>query len=214
MDILAGLGDKLRFIERLYATASKPFTETIRKIEAGEPPFEPPYFDPDYMDTEPPFLADWQEADDALNLVGQAALTLVQSALREYIDAFVWLSRQKPPAGRGNWFERYKRFFLEVYGIDWEAGPFPPAKIEEINLARDDIQHSGKQFGMERRMTEKHLSRFPDGLFAYGIDRQISGEFGLIRPRIYITAKNLHEAIRRVEVFCGFLDECRPKLGF
>ncbi len=215
MDILAGLKDKLRFIERFYATASEPFAETMRKIDAGEPPFEPPPFDPDRdMDVEPPFLAEWQEADDAVNLVGQAALNLVQSTLREYVDAFIWLSGQKPPAGRGNWFERYKKFFLEIYGTDWEAAPVRPVEIEEIILARNDIQHSGEEFGMDRRFSEKHLSRFPDGIFASGIDKEMLGEFGFVRPRIYVTEQTLQVAIRRVEMFCEFLDECRPRLGF
>jgi hypothetical protein len=42
MDILVGLKDKLRFIERHYEAASVCFRETKRKIDAHEEPFEPP----------------------------------------------------------------------------------------------------------------------------------------------------------------------------
>jgi hypothetical protein len=213
MDILAGLKEKLRFVERFYTTASGPFLETKQKIEAEESPFEPPPFNPDTdFDTEPPFLAEWEEADDGLNLTGQAALSLVQAAFKQYLDSYIYLTGQEPPAGRGNWFERYQQFFLKTYGIDWKGGPVEPSALEEINLARNDIQHTSQEFGMTRRMSQTHYSRFPDGLFAQDVDkamaREIAGGLGF-EPRIYVTGANLFEAIRRVEDFCEFLERFR-----
>jgi len=211
VDILAGLRDKLRFIERFYATASHPFAEAQAKIDAGEPPFEPPYFDPDRdCDVEPPFLAEWQEAGEGLNLVGQASLSLVQSAFKKYVDGFIRLSGNEIPAGRGNWFDRYKAFFLEAYGIDWESGPLAPSELEEINLARNDIQHSEEQFGMDRRQSPEHHARFPEGLFVDEMDKTLQHRLMGFQARICITAENLQEAVRRVETFCEFLDQNRP----
>ncbi len=209
MDILAGLRDKLRFIERFYGAAAEPFADRKRKIEAEEPPFVPPPFDPDSDTGEPPFQVDWEEADDCLNLVGQAALSLVQSALREHLDGFIRLSRQAPPTGRGNWFERYKTFYLDVYGIDWEKSTVSPLALEEINLARNDIQHSGQEFGMEKLMSKKHHRRFPDGMFAHQIDKEMGGSRSDSQPRIYVSEENLSEAIRRVETFCEFIEKHR-----
>ena len=210
MDIFAGRREKLRFIERFYEGASAPFVETKRKIEAEEPPFVPRPFDPERdTDTEPPFLAEWEEADDAINIVGQAALSLVQASLREYLDAFILLRRVKPPAGRGDWFARYKAFFLETYGIDWDAGPIPIREIEEINFVRNDIQHTGEEFGMTRRMSKEHYRRFPEGIFVQEIDRKIYASLGDWQPSIYVTAENLKEAVRRVETFCEYLDKQR-----
>lgn len=105
------------------------------------------------------------------------------------------------PTGRGNWSERYRTFFLEKYEIDWGDGPIPLRDLEEINLTRDDIHHSEQEFGMARRMNQKHFNRFPEGLFSDELDLQIHGEWGLYPPRIYVTTENLVEAIRRVEVF-------------
>jgi hypothetical protein len=206
MDILVGLKAKLRFIERFYQTASHPFTEVKRKIEAGEEPFAPPPFDPETAtDFEPPFL------EESLNLVGQAALCLVQSSLREYLDGFISRSGCAAPTGRGNWFRRYKQFFLETYGVDWETGPVPAHELEEINLARNDIHHTGQEFGMTRRQSEEHQTRFPEGLFIDEMDRQVFRESSHTWPgRIYVTSDNLREAIRRVESFCEFLEEHRP----
>jgi len=210
MDILAGLKAKLRFIERFYQTASLAFRETIRKIEAEEDPFMPPQFDPDhdYPDP-PPFFEEWEEADDSLNLVGQTAVSLAQSALREYLDGFIRLSKQQEPAGGGNWFKRYKTFFLETYGIDWDHSPIAPDSIEEINLTRNDIHHSGREFGIERRMSREHRGRFPRGIFAYKPESDLYRDSNVILPSIYVTEENLTEAIRRVEKFCEFLDEKR-----
>jgi hypothetical protein len=48
MDVLWFLRERTHFIRRHYRTASLPFRERIRKIDAGEEPFEPPYSeDPD-----------------------------------------------------------------------------------------------------------------------------------------------------------------------
>lgn len=208
MDILAGLKEKLRLIEKFYEASSAPFRETMRKIDQGEPPFAPPYFDPEgYGSDEPPFLEEWQEADDGLNIIGQAALSLIQSALREYLDGFIFVSKEKNPAGTGNWFRRYQAFFLETYGIDWESGPMSPAQIEEINFARNDIQHSGQEFGMTRRQNKEHSRRFPEGIFIHEIDKAIARESAMEwQSRIYVTQENLQEAVQRVERFCEFLD--------
>src|SRR5713226_8326453 len=98
--------------------------------------------------------------------MGQLSLCLVQSSFREYLDGFIRLSGRPFPKGHGNWFERYKSFFLEEYEIDWEAAPVTPAALEEINLTRNDIQHAKGESGLERRMSRTHRSKFSDGIFA------------------------------------------------
>lgn len=212
MDILAGLKDKLRFIEWYYAAASEPFIKTIAKIRKGEAPFEPPPIGEDGPESdEPPFLEEWLDAGEAKNIVGQSALSLVQSAFKKYLESFIDLSGRKLPTG-GNWFERYRTFFLEQYEIDWGAGPVPLRDLEEINLTRADIHHSEQEFGMARHMNKKHFKRFPDGLFAHELDLQIQAEWehGMSPPRIHVTRENLEEAIRRVKGFCEFIDLKRP----
>ena len=157
---------------------------------------------------------DW--ADDSLNLVGQAALNLVQASLREYLDGFVF--RFKPPADvkpKGdNWFERRRNLFKEAYGIEWEKGPVALADLDEINVTRNDIHHRDVPFGLFGLTVvqrEKHRTRFPLGLFVHDIDRQLEQEMsGASMGRIYVTGENLREAIRRVEKFCEYLEDHRP----
>jgi hypothetical protein len=212
MDILAGLRDKLRFIERFYLSASEPFRETIRKIEAEEDPFIPPSFDPDTAtDFEPPFLEEWETAEESLNLVGQAALNLVQASFRDYLAWFLKLYRVELTASGAHWLERYKNQFLETYGIDWDRGPVKFSELEEVNLARNDVEHSGEPFDMTRSQSEHHRKRFPLGVFVHEVDRQIAASSGREwLGRIQITQGNLMEAIRRIESFCEFLDAQRP----
>jgi hypothetical protein len=216
MDILAGLKDKLRFIERFYDSASRQFVEVKRKIDVSEEPFDSSSYDPDTVTGEPSFLDEWLEADESLNLVGQAALTLVQNSLKEYIDGFMLDSTpiKEVKLRKGNWFQARKSFFLQAYAIDWDKSPIPVVELEEINLARNDIQHTDKLFGifgLTRRQNEEHRTRFPRGLFVHEIDRQLAAESAdASLGRIYVTKEKLREAIRRVERFCEYLEENRP----
>ena len=62
---------------------------------------------------------------------------------------------------------------------------------------------------MERRLSKDHHRRFPQGIFAREADRQIYASAEDWQPRINVTAENLQEAIRRVEIFCAYLDDRR-----
>jgi hypothetical protein len=211
MDILAGLRDKLRFIERHYAAASEPFREIKRKINAGEEPFEPPSLDPETAtDFDPPFLDEWQEATESINIEGQAALKLVHGALHKYLSSFVNLYDVPLTAKGKDWLERYKNHFRDGYGIDWDNSPVPVSELEEVNLARNDVEHRGEAFGMTRRQSKEHVRRFPAGLFVNEMDRELFQRPGDSWPlRIEVTDDGLKEAIRRVESFCEFLDAQR-----
>lgn len=212
MDILSGLRDKLRFIERFYESASEPFREIKRKIEASEEPFVPPPFDPETAsDFDPPFLEEWQEAEESLNLIGQAALNLVQASFRDYLAWYLKLDRVELSAKGAHWLERYKNQFLETYGIDWSESPVSVDELEEVNLARNDVEHNGEPFGMSRSQSKGHRARFPLGVFVHEIDRQIaaSSEHEWL-GRIQITQENLGQAIRRIETFCEFLNVHHP----
>jgi len=210
MDILAGLKDKLRFIERHYETASFPFREIRRKINASEEPFEPPPFDPENCDGEPPFLEEYLEATESLNIEGQAALKLVQSALRKYLSSFVEMYGIPIKATGKNWIERYKKHFLETYSIDFDKAPVPLEQLEEVNFARNDLEHGEEPFGMSRRQSEEHAARFPGGLFVDELEKEVFQSDSSWPGQIVVTETNLEEAIRRVEQFCEFVDGQRP----
>lgn len=78
---------RTRFIGRYYFTGVGPFREIQRKIDAEESPYDepPPSFDPEYG--EPAFLEEWIEADDAAQVVGRSAVSLLSDALKLYCKA-------------------------------------------------------------------------------------------------------------------------------
>jgi hypothetical protein len=209
MDLLLGLNDKLRFIESMYNKAVATFVETKRKIENSEDEFDCSGWDPDSYNGEPPFLQEWQYADDALNVLGQACLCLVQSALKEYLDGCLCVARSDKPqrAGRESWFDAYQRHFNDQLGIDWAASPVSPKLIEEINLARNDVQHAGGEFGMARYKNAKHQALFPKGLFGDAIFTNM--EVPLMDVPLRVTSDSLKEAIIRVSGLCDFIDHQR-----
>jgi hypothetical protein len=107
MDLPHGLREKRRFIESMYEQATVSFVETKRKIENSQGEFNYSGWDPDSFDGDPPFLTEWQEADEALNLQGQACVSLVQSGLKECRDGCLLVTRCGKPQrkGKASWFD-------------------------------------------------------------------------------------------------------------
>jgi hypothetical protein len=73
MDVLWFLKRRTSFVRRFYERASPEFLDTKHKIDCSEPPFNSPPFD---HSGEPPFLEEWQDADEAIEFLGQAMLSV------------------------------------------------------------------------------------------------------------------------------------------
>jgi hypothetical protein len=218
VDVLAILMEQLRGIERLYEGAAGVFIERKRKIEAGEDPYEPPPFDPEIDDPEPPFLEEWIEANDFQDIIGQACISIVHSCLKDYLDGAIersgiegqadrFLSQRRNSVKGESWFGRYVALFADAYSIDWNRSPVPTEDLEEINLARNDIQHGRPAFGFGRYRDERHAQRFPLGLFIRNDERTLSVERLMHSyTLIHVSHDALKESIRRVESFCQFVE--------
>jgi hypothetical protein len=195
MDVIAILTGQRRAVERLYDEAAGVFAARKKKIEAAEEPYQPPPFNPDYDDPEPPFLEEWLEADEFQDIVGQACLSIVQSCLKDYLDGVLersgieeqvkkFMSQRRNHVKDESWFGRYLAFFALEYSIDWTKCPVPTEDLEEINLARNDIQHGRPTLGLGRYRGEKH-QRFPVGLFVRDHDRKLS--FGHAWTQVHVS---------------------------
>jgi len=86
MNYLAHVHSRTQFFRFFYAEASAPFIEAQRKISAHEPPFEYPL---GYEDSEPPFLDEWQQNDDALAVLGESVVSMASEAIHLYIRAWI-----------------------------------------------------------------------------------------------------------------------------
>jgi hypothetical protein len=195
MNLLYFLSDKLRFIEQLYSRAVAPFITIKRQIEEGEPPYDiyPPDFNPE--DGEPAFTSEWIEADESQNVIGYACLGLVQSVLFEYLREYLQEKCCSLPSGKGALLHRYKVFFMDHFGIDWETGPVAFETLEDVALARNHIQHETRITSKFASQTADYRRRLPNSLFG--------GRFREIR----VTEGGLKAAIGAVEEFCSFLDQ-------
>jgi hypothetical protein len=63
-----------------------------------------------------------------------------------------------------SWFHRYLALFSDAYKVDWTRCPVPPEQIEEINLARNDIQHGKGGLGSEQvsdGCAQEEISKWP-----------------------------------------------------
>lgn len=185
---------------------------TLRKIENHEEP----YHRFDVEDGEPPFLTEWQHAEESLNILGKCCLCLVQNAFKNYLDGFIERSHAygllRKAAGASvkgrNWFDRSRTFFVQEYGIDWAKSPAVDVSlIEEVNFARNDIQHGGTFLDMEHRQNTEYFARFPASIFADELERDVFGGSEAEEPyRITVTKDSLFVAIQAIEHFCSYLD--------
>lgn len=81
MDVLYFFKGRTRFLPYFYDSAAAPFRETMRKIEAGEAPFaSPPYRE----DGEPPYLDEWVEASEAVEVLRRSCLSMLSASLNLY----------------------------------------------------------------------------------------------------------------------------------
>ena len=121
MDVLYFLKERTRLIGEYYEHAARPFNEIIRKIEAEEEPYIPPYSE----DPEPAFLSEWIEADELLEVTGRCCISMLSASLQLYFKTWEHELRLtcwadfKGSFDRKGWLHGYRRCFAERAGIDW-----------------------------------------------------------------------------------------------
>jgi hypothetical protein len=78
VDVRYFLRQRLEFISQLYKLASSPYVERKRQIEAGEEPFAP-YYD---ESGEPPYLEEWLEAEESVQVLGRSCISMENASLK------------------------------------------------------------------------------------------------------------------------------------
>lgn len=213
---------RTRFIGRYYSTGVKPFREVQRKIDAEQSPYdEPPSsFDPEYG--EPAFLEEWIEADDAAQVVGRSAVSLLSDALKLFCKAleqqlgFRLSAEGKAIAKKEGFLSAYKGALGELLETDWTDCPVRFDVIEQIVLARNRAQHGEHLSMLGAPHDPKTLTRHRDLIFASENELRMWVDDGadpetLLAPRLEITEENLGAAIREVEKLADWMEERIPK---
>lgn len=218
MEVLYFLKERTAFIRWYYDALTAPLIEDQRKIEAGEEPYEPPYFDPDTDDSsEPPFMEEWTRDRTAIALVGAACVSMLSESLKVYF-AF-WEKELGYDFGKPLRAE-FKKGFVNGYRVgfghilqtDWSDCPADFGVLEQIALARNSSQHAGRIESMSPSHDPKTREKYTSPLFvsereAGVLSAEDAEEMLWFNPQLIVSPDTLSEAIRQVELLGEWMEE-------
>lgn len=215
MDIRYFLGCRIAFIRQFYASASAPFLERKRKIEAQEEPFIPPYS----KDGEPPFLEEWMEADESFHILAYSCISMLSSALHLFLEAWVGQSGvavdeslKKTAFKKKGWLSGYNTHFTNRFGIAFENGPADLKVLEEVVLARNRIEHPSSITDQKTQYSTSDMKKLSHLLF---VDKTEIALLSLSKeeeprwfmpPTVHVTESQLLAAVSEVEKFAEWFD--------
>lgn len=215
MNVLFFLRDRTKFIRHFYDTAGEPFCETMHKIEAEEPPFDnPPYSE----DGEPPYLEEWMQANEGLEVLGRTCLSMLSPSLQLYFKTWEtelgvrWEEGERDRAFRKGILKGYQKCFGEVLGLSWDNCPADFELIEQITLARNRDQHPEHISSMRVDHAPKDLAKHPRPFFVSETERkmyldpEMEGAFWM-SPAVHVSREALLTAIEEVEKLAEWLEE-------
>ena len=215
MDVLFFLKERTKFIRYFYETAGAPFRETMRKIKAGEAPFDnPPYSE----DGEPPFLEEWMEADEGLEVLGRACISMLSASLQlcfktwEHELGVDWEEGERKRAFKNGFLQGYKTNFGQVLHLSWDDCPADFSLLEQVVLARHRDQHPDHIDTMRVGHTDKDREKFPQLFFVSEIEKKMFFDPDMKRiswmnPSVHVSRDMLLAAINEVESLAEWLDE-------
>lgn len=220
MDVLYFLQERTRLIRSYYEQAAQPFKEIIRKIEAEEEPFFPPYSE----DPEPAFLAEWIEAQELLEVTGRCCVSMLSASLLLYFKTWehtlglACSTDFKADFKREGLVGGYRICLAERLGIDWDSCPADLAIIEQIVLARNRDQHPESLTTLQVRHAEHDRTRHPKPFFLSEREADLfddgNGADLWMSPSLYISREKLMAAIAQVESLCEWLEGKMLKAKF
>ncbi|OCQ02082.1 hypothetical protein AKH15_07100 [Vibrio parahaemolyticus] len=207
MDILVFTNERLKFARFFYSEGVKPFKSIISLIENNQAPYDPIYDE----SGEPPYIYEWVQAQDGIEAVGLASLSMLSSTLQLYMNE--WLDRIEAPKGidavsrKGSkgWFHALKDG-IATHGVDFTECPIDIDVLEQLVLARNRTQHSEDITSNTVNHLKQDLDRFQSHVFVKSDDvlNEITG-FNWVR--VYVDEDNFNQAADSVENFCLWLEK-------
>jgi hypothetical protein len=217
MDVLFFLKQGTAFIRRFYDTAGEPFRETIRKIEAEEDPFEPPYSE-DGGDGEPPFLPEWLEASTSLEMLGRTCVSMLSASLQLYFKTWeselgvTWEPGERKRTFKNGFVQGYRICFGDVLKLSWDDCPANFDILEQVVLARNRDQHPEQIRRMDVPYSLTDREKYPQPFFTdeYGkklLDDPDMANISWMSPAVHVSRETLFAAIEQVEALGEWLEE-------
>lgn len=223
MDVSYFLHERTRLIRIYYAAASGPFRETMRKIEAEEEPYIPPYSE----DPEPAFLMEWLEARDFLEVTGRTCVSMLAASLSLFLvhwEKQLGLSCKElgrqldKKIFKDGKLSGYRICFEAVSGKSWDSCPANLELLEQVVLARNRDQHPEDIWGLNVSHSQEDREKYPSLFFVEEVEQQLlddCGEYsGWMNSRLHVSADKLEVAIREVEVLAKWLEDCLVRVQY
>ncbi len=214
MDILLFLKHRTAFIRQHYDLCVAPFDERKRLIDAAEPPFN----DPSHSeDTEPPYLAEWLDAETSVQLVGMSCVSLLSDALKLYLNLlqrgqlrFAFTEREAKRL-KNQFIPTYKDALGEIFATDWSEANVDFGVIEQVMLARNRGQHGTDLTSFVITHDKRTLKSHPVPFFVSAAEaRSLDGGGGalggFLAPMIEVTRDTLFAAIGEVEKLADWIE--------
>ncbi len=215
MNVRYFLDCRIAFIRQFYATASEPYIERKRKIEAHEEPFIPPYSE----DDEPPFLDKWLEADESLHVLAYSCISMLAAALHLYLESWVKQSgivvdqsMKKSVFKNKGWFSGYDAHFTKHFNVAFKNGPSDLKMLEEVVLVRNRIEHPPSITDQKTQYSASDLKQLRHPFFVDKTEMALLGysdEEAIPRfmlPTVHITEMQLLAGVAEVERFSVWFD--------
>lgn len=223
MDVSYFLYERTRVIRTCYATASQPFRETMRKIEAEEDSFVPPHSE----DPELAFLTEWLEARDFLEVTGLTCVSMLAASLSLFLihwEKQLGLSCKEVGKQLGkNIFKDgklhgYRLCFEAISGKSWDTCPANLELIEQVVLARSRDQHPEDIWGLGVNHSEEDREKHPSLFFVEDSEKQLLEDAGedsrWMSARLHVSADKLKRAIHEVEALATWLEDCLVRVQY
>lgn len=211
MDIHHFVNSRIAFIRQFFATASEPYVERKRKIDAQESPFVPPYSE----DGEPPFLEEWLEADESLQILAYSCISMLAASLHLYLESWVKQSgvsvdapMKKTLFRKKGWFAGYDAHFTKHFNVAFKTGPSDLKMLEEVVLARNAIEHPPSIVNQKTQYSASDLKKMQSPFFVHETEMKLLGyssdqvEPRFMLPTVHVGETQLLAAIAEVERFC------------
>jgi hypothetical protein len=185
----------------------------MRKIEAEEEPYIPPYSE----DGEPPFLGEWIDASELLEVTGRCCISMLSASLQLYFKT--WERELRLSCGKDfkATFKKeglmggYRSCLNQRAGIDWSCCPADLAIIEQVVLARNRDQHPENITTVRVAHAEQDWQRYPKPFFLSEGEAELFQDGDapslFMSPSVHVSREKLMIAIEQVECLCEWLEE-------
>lgn len=211
------LKERTRFIRYFYDHSTAAFVEIKAAIEEGRPPFDDPPFD---ETGEPAFLAEWSDAQSAIDIAGLACVSLLTDSLKLYLETlksrvigfnFGGTPEDLKGLWKPGWVSVYKQALGEILGTDWSDCPADFAVLEQVVLARNRAQHGTDLTSLRVTHDSKTLGKFPRPFFANNAEvdahEPADGAWAYIfNPAVEVRRDTLFAAIGEAETLADWID--------